>query len=578
MSDTNDSAPGKRPYATLDLRATEIKVTPIGEKTQIPQVVAPAVGPPPKPLASRMYATAPEPADNAKFEPRPAGSPKAYGASQQTSSKIAETAAAMTNPSATSASEPAVIVKKRGGFFSHLAAGIIGGAMALGAWQWGLPELSERGYVPVALGARLAMDNPDLARRVAALEKAQANDEIAVKLQSNEARLAELEKSAVKTMEVKDIETRFAAETKAALASVASDAGAAEQLTRLGAIESRLKAMTEAGAGDPNAGRLEQLAAVTGKVSDLETSLAIQLTALRKSVGGDVDARLASIAESAEAAKAGAQRLDRELATLKSDAAKSEDRLAALKSDDDRTAEALRKASADVASLKSSIDALMMSTAKPSDVASAVDPLSGKLSALEAELKSVVKAEEGRRTNAERVVLALELQNLKRALDRGQKYDAELAGVEKAANGKFDLGPLSKFKEQGVPTVAELTREFAPSANAIIDAEQQAADGSVVGRLIAGAKAVVRVRKVNHDDRDKTAEAVASRMETALKEGRLGDVIAEAEQLSPKAKDAAAPFIGKVSARASVDKALASLEGQLKTSLSGASAEPAKTQ
>jgi hypothetical protein len=68
-------------------------------------------------------------------------------------------------------------------------------------------------------------------------------------------------------------------------------------------------------------------------------------------------------------------------------------------------------------------------------------------------------------------------------------------------------------------------------------------------------------------------------METALKEGRLGDVIAEAGALSAKAKDVASPFLEKVKARASVDQALASLEGQLKTSLSGAPSEPAsKTQ
>ena len=96
--------------------------------------------------------------------------------------------------------------------------------------------------------------------------------------------------------------------------------------------------------------------------------------------------------------------------------------------------------------------------------------------------------------------------------------------------------------------------------------------------MIAGAKAVVRVRKVSHDPNDNSAEAVAARMEAALKEGRLNDVVSEAGGLSPKAKDAAAPFLEKVSARASVDKALASLEDKLKSSMSGTPAAPAKTQ
>ena len=68
-------------------------------------------------------------------------------------------------------------------------------------------------------------------------------------------------------------------------------------------------------------------------------------------------------------------------------------------------------------------------------------------------------------------------------------------------------------------------------------------------------------------------------MEKSLKEGRLADVLSEADVLTPKAKEAAQSFLDKVRARASVDSALASLEGQLKSSLSGAPSEPAtKTQ
>jgi hypothetical protein len=84
----------------------------------------------------------------------------------------------------------------------------------------------------------------------------------------------------------------------------------------------------------------------------------------------------------------------------------------------------------------------------------------------------------------------------------------------------------------------------------------------------------VRVRRTDLADTDLSAEAIAARMEKALKDGRLGDVLSEASTLSPKAKDAAQPFLERVSARASVDKALASLEDQLKTSLTGTPGEP----
>ena len=76
----------------------------------------------------------------------------------------------------------------------------------------------------------------------------------------------------------------------------------------------------------------------------------------------------------------------------------------------------------------------------------------------------------------------------------------------------------------------------------------------------------------DHDAADKSPEAVVARMETALKDGRLGDVIREADGLPPKSKEAVSPFLEKVTARASVEQALASLESKLKTTMSGAPA------
>jgi hypothetical protein len=458
-----------------------------------------------------------------------------------------------------------VIVQKRGGFFSHLAASLVGGAVALGGWAYGLPELQKQGLIP-AIGAG---DTSGVADRIAKLEAAAA-----AKLDAAESRLAALEKSSAAIGELKDAQSRLVAETKAALASAASDAGAPDQLERLTSVENRLKAMADAGAGDPNAGRLEQLAALTGKVSDLETSLATQLTALRKSVSGDVEARVVSANEAAEAAKSGMQRIDRDVASLKTESVKLDERIATLKAEIDRAAEQNKLRQEEFANVKVALEDVKGSAAKPADVTSAIAPVTAKIAEIEKGLQDVTAAEAARQTNAERVVLALELQNLKRALDRGQKYEEELAEVEKAAGGKFDLAPLIKFKDQGVPTLADLTRDFRPSVNAMIDAETAPEGGTVVEKLIAGAKSVVRVRRTDLADTDLSAEAIAARMEKALKDGRLGDVLSEASTLSPKAKDAAQPFLERVSARASVDKALASLEDQLKTSLTGTPGEP----
>ncbi len=577
----NDPAQPKRPYATLDLKATEIKVTPIGEKFQPTpgtSTAAPTPAPAPASAYASFQASAFPPAGSAKKDAstgQQTTAPSASSSTSSTASVTQSTKPAATPPQATAAPQT-VVVKKRGGFFSHLAASVIGGVIALAGADWAIPQLGQLGlqdYLP-QLGASRSADG----ERLAKLEKQLAAGDLSTQLKNAEARLAALEKTTASIPDIAQSQSRLVAETKAALASAASDAGAPDQIERLTKVEDKLKAMTDAGASDPAAGRLEQLAALTGKVADLETSMATQLTALRKSVAGDVEARIIAATEASEAAKSGTQRIDRELAGLKTDAARLNERLEVSKAEGDRAMENLKQAQQESAALKAALESLRTSVAKPSDVTTAVEPVTQKLVTLEANLQTVLKAEEDRRSNAERIVLSLELQNLKRALDRGQKYGPELAEVQKASNGKLDLAVLDKFKDQGVPTLPDLARDYRATANSLIDADADSAEGSVVDRLIAGAKSVVRVRKVSHNADDKSAEAIAGRMEIALKEGRLPDVIEEAKALSAKAKDAAAPFLEKVAARASIDSSVAQIETKLKSSLSGSAPEPAKPQ
>ena len=613
----------KRPYATLDLKATEIKVTSIADKAGSAQSGA-ATGtttsnathgggsasssaksdPAPKPAPASSYtmgnmggnmgsantkdsgaqrpAASASSAASSSSAPSPttsAAAPNVSTMSTPHSSASASKASGTSATAPTAASTPpganttaaaakdippaTVIVKKRGGFFSHLAAGLIGGGLVLAGSQYPLSKFGIPGFDANDGGSTAALD-----QRLAALEKGRSSNDLAQKLQATEARLAAVEKSADQISAIREGQSRLVAETKAALAASASDAGATEQLTRVAALEEKLKALSEAGASDPNAGRLPQLAALTGKVSDLETSLTTQLTSFRKSMSEDVEARIAAVAASSEAAKSGTQRIDRDLAAVKTDGTRLAERLQAIKTDTDKLSENVKMTQEESGTLKAALDSVRGNTAKPADVASAIAPVSQKLASLEQNVQTVVKAEADRRSNAERIVLSLELQNLKRVLDRGQKYDAELAEVRKAAAGKIDLTALDKFKEQGVATLPDLTRDFRSTANSTIEADAEAGDKSVVDRLLAGAKSIVRVRKTSHNADDKTTEAIVGRMEEALKEGRLNDVLEQSKALSPKAREAAAPFLDKVAARNSVDGALAALEGQLKSSLS----------
>jgi len=149
--------------------------------------------------------------------------------------------------------------------------------------------------------------------------------------------------------------------------------------------------------------------------------------------------------------------------------------------------------------------------------------------------------------------------------------------VRKVAGTKIDLSPLERFKDQGVPAIADLAAELRPLAHAIIDAESEPADATVMDRLLAGAKSVIRVRKVSHAAADTSTEAIVGRMEPALKEGRLDEVLTHAKSIPQKASVPAQAWLGKVEARAAIDRAIATIEAQLRDSLKSASSAPAGT-
>ncbi len=541
---------GKRPYATLDLKATEVNATP-GKGSSASARSSAGADEVPRPASARSYATG-------TSDARPQS-----GASKGEASSTASASSA-----SAAKSEDKVVAQKRGGIFSHLAAGIVGGALAFGAVLWALPQLG------IENGSDQQIAN--LSQRLATVEKDERAPAPVPDLSGIQSRLSNLENATQKIPGLIESQTRLVAETKAALASAASDAGAPELIERLGKVEDRIKAMDDAGVNDPNANRIEQIAALTGKVSDLETSLSTQLTALRASVTKDVESRIQSATEASEAARAGTQRIDKDVAGLKTDGVRIEEEIAAGKTATDHVAADLKLAQDQIESLKTALEGLKTSAAKPADITAAVQPLAARTAALEKSVQEVLQGDAARKESAQRVVLALELQNLQRALDSGQNFSAQLADVKKVAGDQLDLSALEKLQDTGVPTLAELTKDFRTAADKAIDADSEPANASVVDRLWAGAKSVVRVRRIDLKADDKSTEAVVGRMQVALTDGRLADVLEASKDLSPKAQDAVQPFLDKVEARVSVDTALANLDSQLKSSIAGVPQQPAK--
>jgi len=534
---------GNRPHATIDLKATVVdpkasKEPPKGEPPKADQpaaAAAAATGAPPPRAGAPATSEAAKPKPDAakpeapKREPAPVKSP---GTSR---------------------------------FFTHLAAGIAGGVVALlGAdilsSQLGLSASPDQVQVSAALQ-----------RRIEALETGSkgngATEKLAARLKATEAKLAKLEQLRGSVVTLEKNQGGLNREVKSLDAKVGAQGDDADAQARLKKLEDKLAALSEAAASDPNGGGLPQLAALTGKITDLESTVTNQLDALRKNVTEEIDTRLAAAASASETAKSGTQRMDRELAGIKADNAQLAARLNALNAESERAIQTLRTTQEELTRLKVDLNARLPTFARPEDVAAATSPLSDKISSLQKDLQSVVKGEANRKATASRIVLSLELANLKRAIDRGSGYTAELAAARKLSDDGIDLAPLARFADTGVPTLAELRQDFKAVAFKIIDADQQPVDGSIVERLLAGAKSVVRVRKISHESDDKTVEAVVARMETALDADRLDDVIEEAKTLPPAAQDAARDFVAKVEARNTADRALASVEARLKASL-----------
>ncbi len=558
MTDRPDSnAPDvpKRPHATLDLKATEVKGTNV--------TAAPGASP-------NDQKTAGDDRAKEKSANRDAGQAKDNNSGESS-----------THPNASAADASPPPAAKTGGVarvFAYLLSGVAGGLLALFGADKIAPMLGLK-----TPGAAMHETELDLRRRLTALEAAAkaaaSKSDPADELASVSERLGKLDELTATVKSLEGAQAALAAESKAAAADAAKQTADANADERLQKLESRLATLAAAAGTDADKGRIQGLAAVTGKVSDLEFGFNTKLNEVRKGLVVELEARLADASEASEKARTGTERLDREVAALKTDAARLNQSIEVQKSEGERIAANVQVASQEAVKLtsalnglKSAVDTQMSSVARPADVADAVSPVSQKLTALEQNLAAVIKSEDERKISAERIVVTLELANLKRALERGQGYANELADVRKAAAGKVDLAILDRYKVSGVKTLAELQRELGPVITAAIDADTAVMEGSVMDRLLTGAKLAVRVRKVEHAETDKSAEAVMARIEKSVKNGQLGDVMSFAKDLPQRAQPSVQDWLANVEARHAVDEAITAVEAGLKASLTGKSA------
>ena len=586
----------KKPYATLDLRAVEVISTENGEpdKKGSPSTAeaATASGSTKKSDNTNTTKSSKEPEKAAA--PREEKKATASGA-QTTSDAKSKTGSGAAGGGKKQTTHPQAQTAKpeRGGRLSHLVAGLAGGVLALvGAEAVGPGFLGTLGLPSASFDSEQRLTTLD--ERLAALEtqsraaNTQGDDtnqaELASQLAETQKRIGELESvtAQVGALEssLSKLQERAAAQDQKDAAAVAGGSNVAE---RLAAVEDRLgtiAAAADAPAGDT--GTIPQLAAITGRLTDLEQALASQAAALRQDVQNEFGRQLTQSVEAAEAAKAGTTRIDKVVAGLQAETARLTHGSETADAERERIAENARRQREENARLRSELEQLkndielrLSKVSYPEDVVSALSPVSDKIAALEDKVSGVVKSEQNREENSRLIVLSLELANLKRALDSGEAFQQQLSQVEKVGGKSSDLEILKPFETKGVPTLSQLQNSFRDVAHAIIDSQASPTEGSVLAQLLAGAKSVVRVRRTDYSADDNSIEAVVARMEQDLNEGNLGGVLTVAGTLPQNATEPASDWLGKARARHSVDQALARIEGQLKDSLGGTAAPSA---
>jgi hypothetical protein len=469
------SRPGdapRRPYATIDVKATELGRD--GAQTPSP------AGPKP---------------ERATAEPPPyATSTRAWAGSWASWLSWAYRAAALAGGLAAAGARMLQAVRGNA-FLSHAAAGVAGATATLAV----------AGLLGLLAGRQAAIP-PDAARRLAALEKAAAQQSalpaaFTGQLAAADKRLSVLEEQAKAIAALRNEQAKLAADAKALQTRIAST-DATERVAKLEAAVTALSA-------DP-------------KSADAPERL---------------EAKLADLERRAAEAKAATTRVDREVGALKGEAAGWRQGLEALK-------------------------------------ASVEERVVAKLAAVERDLRAVRATEAERAAGAQRILLALEIATLKRALDRGDSYARELEAARKTAGGAIDFSALDRSSASGVPTLGALAQDFKGVANAVLDAAADRPDTSVLDRLMAGARSVVRVRKAHYAADDTSVEATVSRMEAALKDGKIGEVLAQGKRLPPKAAKAAESWLRQLEARHAADRVMAEIEAALKASLTAAEPEP----
>ena len=533
----------KRPAAIIDLQATEI------ERSDIPGTSAGT--------------------DARAAEQSKPGEAAASGKSSE--SVKAEAAKPDTpRPASTATMQPAKPPRRSsgvGGFLSHTVAGLAGAAAAL----FGADYLANLGFdIPTFSAAQVQQLN----RRLATLElsnkengTAPTTNLLKEQIESMKAQLDQMAPAPAAIDGLKSQQSQLIDRTGKIEQMLAAQSANTAPAERIAKLEDQFKLMAQSGAAGQG-GQPGQMAALVTKLDGIGATLDERLTEMRKSLQGDMQKQSAHFEDRLSEVDKGMS-----VATLKASGKTLSDEIVGMKAANNKLSQDIATVGAGTQQLCQDLAALKFTTGDlgsqllaatgsfaKTDQLSSVNAVTTKL---QADLAAIAARDHSREQGANRILLSLQLTNLKRVAERGGSYAKELADVRRIAPKDLDLSALDAKAETGLATSQQLASEFKDLTWSLVNADAKPSDdGSLIGQLWQGARSVVQIRKSGNVDGAGT-DAIVARAEVRLQAGDLDGALREVSQLQGDARKAAAPWTAKLAARLSLDQGLAAVDASL---------------
>lgn len=501
---------------TIELTAEKVET-----KSENPQQVKTSV-----PKSARKST----PKTDDKIKDKPAAETSQKDDSRQKFGRSGNKADKANNNEKSNSSEPAAVspeptsstpakTKSRGA----LVPAIVGGCIALcgaGLLQYmgflGTPGASKADYVT---GQMLTESQSELSKKIAVLESSSQNQDLDALITR---KLAEL-KTSQPDGDGLDVISTQVNETTLRVEKLQAD---------VANINSKLGELTSA-VSNGEAGEQAGVATITARVAELSSSLETVSTEIEtlKSQSKSQENQPAAESEGTTTALAGIAALQSALPGLKKDV---DDQIEAL----NQKLSMVEQQTGELTTLKSNIDDLKTSLSVSAEATKAQQ---AAIATLETKIGDKASAEQ-------RAAQAIAATALKSEIDQGLPFKESLQTLVNLVGGSDELTKLGEFSESGVPTIAKLTSEFEGVGEAIVKSLAPKPNDDLTSRLLAGAKAFVKV-KTTQTLEGSSPEALVSQIFASLVAGELQKASDLFATLPQEGQDIAQDWHGKLQSR-----------------------------